>query len=179
MKKQISLEAPKNVRCSECKKQTPVCCYGSWSGEPLASARQEAAPTPETPQWVKAARKQRTGLRDGTFAHALICNYAVPTARFCNCGVADLQRALEAWEAAAVPLPSPRAQNEQEARVHAVIAQWREKGNAEMVESLDRDMGAAAGVAAMRLHCADELEAALTASDRLCSETAAAREGNE
>lgn len=50
------------------------------------------------------------------------------------------------------------------ADLRALIEKWRTKGEAELREATDKEMGAAMGVVAMRLHCADELEAALQSS---------------
>ncbi len=57
--------------------------------------------------FIKAARKQRLGLKDGHFGHALICNYQSPTCERCNCGVADLQTALNIYEQKDAPVELP------------------------------------------------------------------------
>jgi len=52
--------------------------------------------------FVKAARKQRKALADG-WGHALHCNYQRPEGNGeyrCNCGVADVMKALDDYERA-------------------------------------------------------------------------------
>lgn len=50
--------------------------------------------------------------------------------------------------------------------LEALIQKWRELGEVELREATDREMPAAMGVAAMRLHCANELEAWLASAGR-------------
>jgi hypothetical protein len=49
-------------------------------------------------------------------------------------------------------------------RLEALVRSWREAGERELQEATEKAMPVAMGVAAMRLHCARELEAVLAAS---------------
>lgn len=47
--------------------------------------------------FLDGALKQSNALDAGGFGHAIWCNYPVKDAKKCNCGVADIQNALNLY----------------------------------------------------------------------------------